>query len=321
MQTMLLDRHVALAINVKATTLERLARCSGAQVAPHLDHLSEANVMRCERFHVEDVAIRKISGSNQATGVAPVATAAAGASTAGGSNNVAPGDQAAAGTNVNSPRVGNAMRRKTLMHIEGTCEGLGCAVLLRGAPEAELFRLKRIMRFAAFAAYCARLEVAFCADVFLSLAATLAGGGGGVAGGVPVPAEGDSPADVAPPALGEGDTQVRSWQAWATALGERSLSEDRPVLSVSPYVQKWQVDDSEGTGGDNEATGGYTPPAASAPQSGDEGAGGNAESAAANPSGVATGGAGASPAASDEAEHQEMARVYYEHTTQVCSRC
>jgi hypothetical protein len=261
---MLLDRNVALAINVKASTLDHIARCSGSQIAPHLDNLSANNILQCNSFHVEDVTTRKIAGTS--------------------------------GGDSSSPRFG--VRRKTLMHIEGTREGLGCTVLLRGARESELFRLKRVMRFAVFAAYCARLEVAFCADVFLSLAATLNGGAAMPGMALPTTA-----AAAAPPPLESGTNVVRTWEEWAIALGQQSLSEDRPVLSVSPYVQKWQVHEEGGDAAEQ-----HSPHVADS----------DSLECSRNSS-ISDAAASVAAVAATEVEHQGMARVYYEHTTQVCA--
>ena len=253
LQEMMHERKIALAINVKASSLAHIARCSGAQVASHLDNLSSANIMHCDSFRIEDVNTRKVS---------------------------------AASPNSASPQLG-AVRRKTLMHLQGTKEGLACTVLLRGACESELVRLKRVMRFAVFAAYCARLEVALLADVLVSLAATLP--------------RGDSNA---PPPLGDGDTVRRTWEEWAAALGHRSAAGERPVLSVSPYVQKWQVDADAGGGRSGRAAAGR---------------GGGERSGASSVSDASTS-AAAAGTETGEAERREMARVYYERTTQVCRR-
>ena len=131
-----MNANISLAINMKSSTLERIAQCSRVQVASHLDDLSQNNIIHCQAFRVEEVPPRK------------------------------PKEGEAAPKHV-------AAKHRTLMYIEGTVEGLGCTVLLRGAPDAELYRIKRVMRIAVFAAYCARLEVAFFADVCTALSLTV----------------------------------------------------------------------------------------------------------------------------------------------------
>jgi hypothetical protein len=270
MQTMLMDRGVSLAINVKQSTLEHIARCSNTPICPHLDNISAANILRCREFRVEDVTTCRIAG---------------------------------AAADSQSPQFGP--RRKTLMYVEGTAEGLGCTVLLRGARENELFRLKRIMRFAVFAAYCARLEVAFCADIFVALAVTLNGGLPPVR----------SSAVVTPPPFqaAAGDTPSRTWQEWAAALGQASLSEDRHVRSVSPYVQKWQVGEESG---DATLRGPSALATAAEPAIKADSSMHSRSSSISDSSPFATT-RSTTPRPMAESEQQEMARVYYEHVTQV----
>jgi hypothetical protein len=197
------------------------------------------------------------------------------------------------------------------MNVEGTSVGLGCTILLRGARESELFRLKRIMRFAVFAAYCARLEVAFCADIFMALAVT-------INGGLP-PA--DSPAAFTPPPFQAtaGETPIRTWQEWAATLGQASLSEDRPVLSVSPYVQKWQVGEDAASDGTHGSAAPAPVPAAAAaePVSGKVDSTMHSRSSSISDSAPFAATRSTTPPPMAESEQKEMARVYYEHVTQV----
>ncbi|KAL5205766.1 hypothetical protein ABZP36_033975 [Zizania latifolia] len=53
---------------------------------------------------------------------------------------------------------------KTLMFFQGCMKRLGCTVLLRGACQEELKRIKRVMQLAVFAAYHLSLETSFLAD-------------------------------------------------------------------------------------------------------------------------------------------------------------
>ncbi|XP_072990139.1 1-phosphatidylinositol-3-phosphate 5-kinase FAB1B-like [Typha latifolia] len=52
-QDLLLEKDISLVLNIKRPLLERIARCSGAQIVPSIDHLSSQNLGHCEYFHVE----------------------------------------------------------------------------------------------------------------------------------------------------------------------------------------------------------------------------------------------------------------------------
>ncbi|GLJ13693.1 hypothetical protein SUGI_0218340 [Cryptomeria japonica] len=52
-QEYLLTREISLVLNVKKPLLERIARCTGAQIVPSLDNLAAPKVGHCELFHVE----------------------------------------------------------------------------------------------------------------------------------------------------------------------------------------------------------------------------------------------------------------------------
>ncbi|XP_054782980.1 1-phosphatidylinositol-3-phosphate 5-kinase FAB1B-like [Prosopis cineraria] len=52
-QEYLLENNISLVLNVKRPLLDRIARCSGAQIAPSIDHLSSPKLGYCEKFHVE----------------------------------------------------------------------------------------------------------------------------------------------------------------------------------------------------------------------------------------------------------------------------
>ena len=52
-QEYLLPKDVSLVLNVKRPLLERIARCTGAQIAPSVDHLSSQTLGYCDTFHVE----------------------------------------------------------------------------------------------------------------------------------------------------------------------------------------------------------------------------------------------------------------------------
>lgn len=52
-QEYLLAKDITLVLNVKRQLLERLARCTGTQIVPSIDHLSSQKLGYCETFHVE----------------------------------------------------------------------------------------------------------------------------------------------------------------------------------------------------------------------------------------------------------------------------
>ncbi|XP_077240890.1 1-phosphatidylinositol-3-phosphate 5-kinase FAB1B-like isoform X2 [Tasmannia lanceolata] len=52
-QEYLLAKDISLVLNIKRPLLERIARCTGAQVVPSIDHLSSQKLGHCEMFHVE----------------------------------------------------------------------------------------------------------------------------------------------------------------------------------------------------------------------------------------------------------------------------
>ncbi|XP_048321152.1 1-phosphatidylinositol-3-phosphate 5-kinase FAB1B [Ziziphus jujuba] len=52
-QEYLLEKDISLVLNIKRPLLERIARCTGAQIVPSIDHLSSQKLGYCEKFHVE----------------------------------------------------------------------------------------------------------------------------------------------------------------------------------------------------------------------------------------------------------------------------
>ncbi|XVE88557.1 hypothetical protein DITRI_Ditri19aG0078700 [Diplodiscus trichospermus] len=52
-QDYLLEKDISLVLNVKRPLLERIARCTGTQIIPSIDHLSSPKLGYCEKFHVE----------------------------------------------------------------------------------------------------------------------------------------------------------------------------------------------------------------------------------------------------------------------------
>lgn len=52
-QEYLLAKDISLVLNIKRPLLERIARCTGAQIVPSIDQLSSPKLGYCESFHVE----------------------------------------------------------------------------------------------------------------------------------------------------------------------------------------------------------------------------------------------------------------------------
>ncbi|CAK9179826.1 unnamed protein product [Ilex paraguariensis] len=52
-QEYLLAKDISLVLNIKRPLLERIARCTGGQIVPSIDHLSSQKLGYCEMFHVE----------------------------------------------------------------------------------------------------------------------------------------------------------------------------------------------------------------------------------------------------------------------------
>jgi 1-phosphatidylinositol-3-phosphate 5-kinase len=54
-QEYLLAKDISLVLNIKKPLLDRIARCTGAQIVPSIDHLSSQKLGYCDAFHVEKV--------------------------------------------------------------------------------------------------------------------------------------------------------------------------------------------------------------------------------------------------------------------------
>lgn len=64
-QEYLLAKDISLVLNIKRPLLERIARCTGSQIVPSIDHLSSQVLGYCDLFHVE-----KFSEPHDTTGQA-----------------------------------------------------------------------------------------------------------------------------------------------------------------------------------------------------------------------------------------------------------
>ena len=52
-QDCLLGKGISLVLNMRRPLLDRIARCTGAQIVPSVDNLSPQMIGHCELFHVE----------------------------------------------------------------------------------------------------------------------------------------------------------------------------------------------------------------------------------------------------------------------------
>ena len=108
--------------------MDRVSRCCQADIVPSIDaHITKPRLGSCRLFHVETSAASSL---------------------------------------INGLNGSDSHHGKTLMFFEGCQPRLGCTVLLRGAGQSELSKVKKIVRFMIFACYNARMERAFLADEF-----------------------------------------------------------------------------------------------------------------------------------------------------------
>ncbi|KAJ0987212.1 hypothetical protein J5N97_005568 [Dioscorea zingiberensis] len=133
-QEYLLMKGISLVLNVKRSLLERISRCTGAEVAPSIDDITSARLGQCEIFRIAKVF-----------------------------------EECPQGNQLNKL---NKRSMKTLMFFEGCPRRLGCTVLLKGASRDELKRLKHVVQYASFAAYHLSLETSFLVDEGASLPET-----------------------------------------------------------------------------------------------------------------------------------------------------
>ncbi|KAG7577217.1 FYVE zinc finger [Arabidopsis thaliana x Arabidopsis arenosa] len=122
-QDYLLAKDISVVLNIKRPLLDRIARCTGAQIIPSVDHLSSQKLGYCENFRVD-----RFFEEHDSTG-----------------------------------QVGKKVA-KTLMYFEHCPKPLGFTILLRGANEDELKKVKHVVQYGVFAAYHLALETSFLAD-------------------------------------------------------------------------------------------------------------------------------------------------------------
>jgi 1-phosphatidylinositol-3-phosphate 5-kinase len=52
-QDLLLEKNISLVLNIKQPLMQRIARCTGAQIVPSVDLLPSQKLGYCELFHVD----------------------------------------------------------------------------------------------------------------------------------------------------------------------------------------------------------------------------------------------------------------------------
>ena len=132
-QELLLQQGVSLVLNCKPRLLLRLARATGAVLAPSPDRLAEARLGMCGSWRCDSALL---CGSDCASG-----------------------DGAA------EPCTAEPVLARPLMRFDACPAPLAAAVLLTGASMAELTAVKPLAQWAVFAAHSARLECGALADM------------------------------------------------------------------------------------------------------------------------------------------------------------
>lgn len=108
---------ITLVINVKPSVMERVARCTQAELVTSIDaQLTRPTLGMCHNFYIRSYSL------------------------------------------------GSKGKTKTLMFFDGCATHLGCTVILRGASNAELKRVKMITNFMIYAVYNWKLERSFLID-------------------------------------------------------------------------------------------------------------------------------------------------------------
>ncbi|KAL3149135.1 hypothetical protein ABBQ32_001972 [Trebouxia sp. C0010 RCD-2024] len=174
-QELLLQKGISVVLNVKRSLLNRLARCTEAQVASSVEDLNNHCIAFCKEFHVEVLKPSRTGmnklGSTSSKSTEPESGSSQ-CSTPTTPLRVLRRSSTSAGSGGASFRHSGSGPR-TLMFFKGCPRPLGCTVLLKGAPADQLVLLKKVTKFAVFAAYAGRLETAFLTDEVASANAVL----------------------------------------------------------------------------------------------------------------------------------------------------
>ncbi|DBA97431.1 hypothetical protein WJX77_010396 [Trebouxia sp. C0004] len=162
-QELLLQKGISVVLNVKRSLLNRLARCTEAQIASSVEDLNNHCIAFCKEFRVEVLKpSRKVqhTDSGSSTPSTPLRLLRRSGSSQGSGG---------------SSKYGGGTGPRTLMFFKGCPRPLGCTVLLQGADAEQLTLLKKVMKFAIYAAFAGRLEAAFLTDELASASAVLQG--------------------------------------------------------------------------------------------------------------------------------------------------
>ncbi|CAL5375653.1 unnamed protein product [Camellia sinensis] len=134
-QEYLLAKNISLVLNIKRPLLERIARCTGAQIAPSIDRLTSQKIGHCDSFHVDKFF--EEHGSAEQSGKKLTKT---------------------------------LMFFEGCPKPLGCTACISFfQILLKGASGDELKRVKHVVQYGVFAAYHLALETSFLADEGASL--------------------------------------------------------------------------------------------------------------------------------------------------------
>lgn len=64
-QDLLLEKNISLVLNIKQSLLQRIARCTGAQIVPSIDLLPSQKLGYCELFHVDKHIEHSVTSGNK----------------------------------------------------------------------------------------------------------------------------------------------------------------------------------------------------------------------------------------------------------------
>jgi hypothetical protein len=145
-QELLRERGIAIVLNVKHATLERIARFTGATVLPSVDHVDQVVpddvIGKCRSFYAQSVPVVTDD---------PLATPPNGEV-----NGTAPGSSS---TGVSLQRMGSTRpKTETYLYLDG-CDPLnGCTVLITGPSKKKLRTMKTLTQSVLMMTYRTLLE-------------------------------------------------------------------------------------------------------------------------------------------------------------------
>ncbi|KAA6428100.1 MAG: hypothetical protein FRX49_02761, partial [Trebouxia sp. A1-2] len=177
-QQLLLQKGISVVLNVKRSLLNRLARCTEAQVASSVEDLNNHCIAFCKEFRVEVLKPSRKESTARVDALASTAVQLRHTDSQSSTSSTplrllrrSGSSQGSGG----SSKYGGGTGPRTLMFFKGCPRPLGCTVLLQGADAEQLTLLKKVMKFAIYAAYAGRLEAAFLTDELASARAVLQG--------------------------------------------------------------------------------------------------------------------------------------------------